>query len=195
MKHWKLIAALSTFALSGCSSDTVKNTLGLDRAAPDEYRVVSRPPLSVPPQFSLRPPSNSELPPSQVSASKQGQAIVLGGSNANGTPATTKAKANTSAKTNGADSQFLKNVGASTADPNIRSALTEQRFAVQEQKEETSWWNFWDGADEKKDPTVDAKKESERIQKTEDAGQPVTTGDTPDVKGRDTGVLGRIFGY
>src|SRR5471032_1132090 len=78
MKYSYTIAALSIAALSACSSNTVKDTLGLDRAAPDEFRVVSRPPLYVPPQFSLRPPSNADVSPNQLPADKKAQALMNG---------------------------------------------------------------------------------------------------------------------
>ncbi len=47
-----LIGCLMT--LSGCSN--VKKTLGFEKNAPDEYQVVSRAPLSLPPDFNLKPP-------------------------------------------------------------------------------------------------------------------------------------------
>lgn len=208
MRH-ATIAALSLLALSACSSNTVRDTLGLERSAPDEFRVVSRPPLSVPPQFTLRPPSNSDVSPNQLPADKKAQSLLNGGkADANGSlpadtavvPVTTtsgRGKKMTapaaSAKTNGADAQFLKNAGADHADHAVRDALVDEKFAVQEKKEESPWWDIF-SSDDKKDPMVDAKKESERIRKNEDEGKPVTNGDTPEVKGKDNGILNSILG-
>jgi len=202
MKQWRIIIAFGAVFLSGCSSDTVKSTLGLDRSAPDEFRVVSRPPLSVPPEFTLRPPANSDASPNQSSASSQAQSVILGGTGtADNAPApakvtkTTSRKTTASSGTSGADAAFLKDAGADQADPKIRDTLTEERYAKQEQKEETPWWDFWSSSDDKKESLVDPKKESDRIKKDADAGQPVTNGDTPEIKDRDTGLIGRIFGY
>src|SRR5437762_1614075 len=104
------IAAFGLVALTACSGNTVKTTLGLDRAAPDEFRVVSRPPLSVPPQFELKPPSATASAPNQLPADKQAQSVVLG----SGKPVA-ETKAGTSA-----ESAFLKRAGADTADPKVR---------------------------------------------------------------------------
>ncbi|KJS38300.1 MAG: hypothetical protein VR70_10355, partial [Rhodospirillaceae bacterium BRH_c57] len=53
-------AALAA-TLSGCGGG-VKETLGLNRQAPDEFQVVSRPPLAIPPEFKLRPPEPGAPP-------------------------------------------------------------------------------------------------------------------------------------
>jgi len=197
MKYGHSIIIASLLALTACSGNTVKTTLGLDRGAPDEFRVVSRPPLSVPPQFSLRPPgSAADSSLGQLPTSGQAKALMIGG-----TPAAdvTVGKATTPTATSKsrttAESEFLKNVGAGQADPMVRDKITEDRIIVQQQPEETSWWNIFSSSSAKKDPLVNANQESQRIKTNEDAGQPVTQGDTPVVKDRDTGLLGKIFGY
>ncbi len=207
MKYWTLAMAASAVALGGCTSSTVKDTLGLTRAAPDEYRVVSRPPLSVPPQFSLRPPSATDMPPGQIAASSQAESLMTG-SNANGslnantavTPVSTGkvgkiAKGKNDTGVNAADSQFLQNAGAGSANPHVRDELVEERYVKADEKDNAPWWDVFDWTADKKDPTVDAKKEATRIQQNEDEGKPVTDGKTPDVKARDTGLLGKIFDY
>lgn len=45
---------ISAAALSGCSNAT-KQKLGLAKQAPNEFMVMSRAPLSLPPEFDLRP--------------------------------------------------------------------------------------------------------------------------------------------
>ena len=79
----------------------------------------------------------------------------------------------------------------------MRDKIVEDQIAAQAPApEETSWYNFWSSSTPvKKDPLVNANQESQRIKTNEDAGQPVTTGDTPVVKQKDTGLLGKIFGY
>ena len=46
--------ALGALVLSGCSG--ARQTFGLDRKPPDEFSVVTRAPLAVPPEYQLRPP-------------------------------------------------------------------------------------------------------------------------------------------
>jgi hypothetical protein len=46
---------LATLLTTGCDT-TVQETLGLGKRAPDEFQVVRRAPLAVPPDYNLRPP-------------------------------------------------------------------------------------------------------------------------------------------
>lgn len=48
-------AVLLAGSLTGCDT-TVQETLGLGKRAPDEFQVVRRAPLAVPPDYNLRPP-------------------------------------------------------------------------------------------------------------------------------------------
>lgn len=208
MKHRHCIAAACLAALSACSSGSVKDTLGLNRAAPDEFRVVSRPPLSVPPQFSLRPPAAPGEAAGAVLADKKAEALVLGTGSGSGNtfmlqpgaadtavvPVT--AGSITHSKKETPESNFLQQAGVTGAHPNIRQVLEQDRAtATQPVEEEESWWKTLSVLPSKKDPTVDAKKEAERIRQNKDEDKPITEGETPEVKGRDTGVLGRILGY
>ncbi|SNB54006.1 Beta-barrel assembly machine subunit BamF [Arboricoccus pini] len=47
--------SLLTIGLAGCSS-TVQDAFGLSKRSPDEFQVVRRAPLVVPPDYRLRPP-------------------------------------------------------------------------------------------------------------------------------------------
>lgn len=46
-------------ALAGCGG--LGDALGLSKRPPDEFEVVAKKPLTVPPDFNLRPPSDEEL--------------------------------------------------------------------------------------------------------------------------------------
>ena len=52
MKKIVIILAL-TAMLGACSG--MKKTLGIEKEAPDEFMVMSRAPLSLPPEYNLRP--------------------------------------------------------------------------------------------------------------------------------------------
>ena len=56
------ILAVSVMTLAGC--DSFSSMLGLERHIPDETQVVTRPPLTLPPDYDLMPPGT----PSAVSA-------------------------------------------------------------------------------------------------------------------------------
>ena len=197
MNSARFAAVFSVLMLAACSGNTVKDTLGLTRAAPDEFRVVSRPPLSVPPQFNLRAPDATAAAPGQTPADQAAKSALTGQENTFILPAKENAAAApvaASAKPSSPEDNFLRKAGAAAADANIRNELIEERVTKQQEEEESSWWDILSTKPAKKDPTVDAKGEAERIQKNEDEGKPVTEGDTPEVKGKDTGILGRILG-
>lgn len=53
-----LFSAVALLALSACSTSDVKSSLGLRKSAPDEFAVISNPPLSVPPSFDMVTPTD-----------------------------------------------------------------------------------------------------------------------------------------
>jgi hypothetical protein len=215
MKYGRFCAGLtacSLLTLTACGGASgIRETLGIDNRAPDEFRVVSRPPLSVPPQFNLRPPSADARSPIIVPADKQARSIITG------TPAQSESdigydnsvdtavvpvesasidKNNAKNKVSTSNSSFLSKIGADKADPKVRGELVEQKLQAQEKKEEGSWWsNLNSSSTEKKDTLVNAEQESKRIKDNKAANKPVTEGQTPEVKDKDRGLLGNIFGW
>ncbi len=71
-------AAVTVFALSGCSD--FKQAIGSEKSVPDEFEVVVRPPLSLPPGFALRPgdePAGVSASDARASLSAGAQTIAL----------------------------------------------------------------------------------------------------------------------
>ena len=62
--------------LSGCQS-TAK-ALGMTKVVPDEFRVVTKAPLTVPPDYSLRPPTPGEPRPQELQPESAARAALLG---------------------------------------------------------------------------------------------------------------------
>ncbi len=60
MRHMMKISALALLGLtaSGCAS--ASKSLGLTKAAPNEFNILTKAPLVVPPEYSLRPPQIGE---------------------------------------------------------------------------------------------------------------------------------------
>jgi hypothetical protein len=66
------VAVLSVAAaslLAGCTD--VRRAIGLEQVAPDEFAVESRAPLTIPPEFDLRPPQPGAPRPQEKSANQQ----------------------------------------------------------------------------------------------------------------------------
>jgi hypothetical protein len=79
MKSVKIAAGLlivAGVALSGCQS--TKNALGLNKVVPDEFRVVTKAPLVVPPDYALRPPAPGEPRPQELQPESAARQALLG---------------------------------------------------------------------------------------------------------------------
>lgn len=63
--------------LAGCSG-SVQESLGLGKRQPDEFQVVRRAPLVLPPDFNLRPPAPGATGPATQDVSTQAQQILTG---------------------------------------------------------------------------------------------------------------------
>lgn len=186
-----------TLALAACTNAGVRDSLGLNREAPDEFVVVSRPPLSVPPEFELRPPRPGEAP-RVPTAESQARKQLLGTEKApteldDNAPESDTAVAPviTSDAATGATSNFLRKAGADTADGTIRDKLGQDMIAPPKVEAKSLYEEL--AGPETKEPVVDAKKEAERLRSNKDSGKPVTEGDVPNAKEKPDSVIDKIF--
>ena len=188
--HLSTIVMALLFAVSACSSD-MKANLGLKKDSPDEFRVLAAPPLTVPPDFDLRPPSaaGSSLTPGQASAKQ-----LLSGSVDNvGTPAPTESVKAT-ALPSGADQKLIEKAGASTANSSIRDIIAKDNQPVQDDKKGGFFKNLLSSGKSDDAPVVDAAAEKQRITDNTKNNKPVTTGDTPTVK-ENKSLWDKLFGH
>ena len=72
--------------LGGCAKGTVQDALGMSKRAPDEFAVVRRAPLIVPPDYDLRPPDPGAPRPNVGRTADQAR-VALTGSQAEPSPA------------------------------------------------------------------------------------------------------------
>lgn len=68
-----LIAAAG---LAGCTS--TRQALGMTKVTPDEFRIVTKAPLVVPPDYALRPPSPGEPRPQELQPESAARTALLG---------------------------------------------------------------------------------------------------------------------
>lgn len=71
-----LTIAASTLALGACSS--VRQGIGLTKVTPDEFLTVSTAPLTVPPEYGLRPPAPGQPRPQELAPESAARQILLG---------------------------------------------------------------------------------------------------------------------
>ena len=69
------VACLSaSLLLSGCTG--FRQAIGLDRVGPDEFAVESRAPLTIPPEFDLRPPQPGAPRPQEASSADKARRVI-----------------------------------------------------------------------------------------------------------------------
>lgn len=79
------VAALAAAAgLSTAACQSTSKALGMSKVTPDEFRVVSKAPLVVPPDYSLRPPAPGEPRPQELQPEYAARAALIGQANAAG---------------------------------------------------------------------------------------------------------------
>lgn len=108
-----LCILLAGVMLTGCSQG-VKKTLGLQRNNPDEFAVVERAPLTVPPNFDLVAPQPGAARPQESTPTNTARGLILSSQ-----PSEPKAIAGRSS----AENALLSGAGAAKADPKIRQEL------------------------------------------------------------------------
>ena len=72
-----VLAVLAAGLAGGCQT-TVQETFGIGKRAPDEFQIVRRQPLIIPPDATLRPPRPGEAGPATQSASSQAREVLTG---------------------------------------------------------------------------------------------------------------------
>ncbi len=73
----RVLLAASAVALAGCGS--VSDVVGTGKDAPDEFAIVTKQPLIIPPEFNLHPPRPGAAPTNQLSPTDSAQAALFSG--------------------------------------------------------------------------------------------------------------------
>jgi len=103
-------------ALAGC--DSFYRAIGKEKVIPDEFAVVSRAPLAVPPDYSLRPPRLGAQRPQEETTAEQARQTVFRAGDDN-KPALPPAAEQRSA----GETELLKQAGAGDAPKDIRQLI------------------------------------------------------------------------
>ena len=164
------LMAQVAICLESCSLQDARQTLGMGKQAPDEYLVVERAPLSLPPNFDLRPPAPGAIRDQYVELSRQAERILLG-----------LAEGSSSEHSTG-EMALLAGAGATNIDRGIRQIIDRENGAYMVEDDRfIDDLIFWEGHGED-DLIVDPVAEAERLRKNASAGLPVTYGESPTIK-------------
>lgn len=184
-----LLACAALVGLGGC--ETAKSVVGMQKQAPDEFEVVTRAPLSIPPDYGLRPPAPGAERPQDVAPRDEARRILLRNS---GNQVQTQAdEAVRSGRFSRGEAALLARAGAVDADPSIRQKVNQESTALADESDTiTQKLLFW------QDPpapgqVVNAEQESRRIREARAMGDPVNKGDVPVIERKEKGWLEGIF--
>ncbi len=184
----------ATLLLVGCGGGTVQDTLGLNKAAPDEFRVVSRPPLSVPDEFYLYPPDEAATRSPVTNTQDKARLLLTGQSGANDVQrleryqtrdmavsgddtavAVEAPQVTGSALPSGGESRFLQQLGTNKRDEAIRTSL-EQELKAKEAQDDGLLERLR-SPQRNQETIVNASKEQQRIRDNTKEGKPVNEGE------------------
>lgn len=185
-----LLLSACVFTLAAC--DSTKQALGIDgKKAPDEFAVLTKAPLIIPPDFSLRPPTPGQKSPRDEQARTSARSALFGNQSSNGVITQEEAaKAGTSA----GELALLRQAGAVDSDDSIRQIVNEETNSLAESdKSLIDRVMFWQTQPEY-GTVVDAKKEQKRIQENAALGNSAGDGEnTPIIERRKKALLEGIF--
>ena len=146
-----------TVVTSGCS--TVDEALGKTKSAPDEFEVVVRPPLTLPPNFNLNPENDTaEAPVSSTDAVSVSTRVL------------TK---NASTDASVFDALF----GTENRIAGIRELVNEETYGIQLERRLPVEIIF--GGQPNVGPNLDSQKEAIRLRKAFEKGHGITATPTP----------------
>jgi hypothetical protein len=186
-----VLAVIMAVGLGGCGQ--LRDALGQTKDPPDEFQVVARAPLSLPPNYDLRPPRPGAPRPQERSTTDAAAERILGRTarattaNANAVPAAPVVVNSIG------EARFRQQLGVDQAEPGIRETVDQETADyVYETQYPIDRLLFW-----KDDPApgvlLDATKEQQRLQENAALGRKPNEGEMPTISRRRVGLLQRLF--
>lgn len=157
------VLALAAVSLAGC--DTIRDAAGVTHRAPDEFAVVTKAPLIIPPDFNLVPPKPGAKAVNQPDPTADAQVTLFGDN-----PATVAQ--NMPGNFSDGEKLLLAYAGAANVDHGIRKRIDSDAAA---RLEEPGFFGSMFGADVDEGTPVDANAEKDRIDDSKAKGVPPGT--------------------
>ena len=174
----------SALLLAGCDNSSLSRTFGLTRDAPDEFMVTTRAPLSLPPDYNLRPPRPGAPRPQEQSEQSQAEEILV--------PQTALAGPRTGAPSAG-QAALLRQTGPG-APADIRRRVDQDARAERTDPSFIDKLLYWRKTD-RDGAVLDPMKESQRLKQNSALGQSQDTGTTPIIQERRKGWFQDLFSW
>lgn len=181
-----IFGAAAMLALTGCSD--LSKALGLVKTPPDEFTVVQGSPLTLPPDYELRPPrSPSDKPTTPTTTDKARQIVFRVADNKAQIP-----QGDSGPLTPG-EQVLLGKAGAAEIDPTIRQTVDKE--TAKENQRDTGFIDglmFWHD-DTPPDELLDAAGELQRLSENAALNKPVTEGSSPLIERTHRSTLEDLF--
>lgn len=174
--------AVPLLALASCGGDELSRTFGFSRDAPDEFKVTTRAPLSMPPDLTLRPPRPGAVRPQELTQRQQAESVLSPDAALGARPRT--------AITPG--QQALLAAAGPAAPADIRTKVEGESALDTQSRPLTDRLLFWKDAPAPGTP-VDPAREAARLRENAALGQPATSGDTPIIQRKRQGLFSTLF--
>jgi len=145
-------ALIAAAGLAGCQS--AGKALGMSKVTPDEFRVVTKAPLVVPPDFALRPPAPGQPRPQELQPESAARTALIG--------------ARESEVRSDGEKALVAKAGAEKADPLIRYVVDDEFGDVAHKDKGFAdrvmfWRSDKPAADQTTPAPVDAAAEQQRV--------------------------------
>lgn len=171
-----------TLVLASCGNGAdLSRTFGMTRDAPDEFMVTTRAPLSMPPDFSLRPPRPGAPRPMEQSEERQAEDTLV----------PQAALGTTQAGESPGQEALLQQAGPQVSNA-IRAKVDADARLDAANNGFVDQLLFW----RRTSPqgiVVDPQKEAQRLREDAALGESPETGDTPIIQPRKKGWLEGLF--
>tara|TARA_Y100001001_G_C8002583_1_gene306832 strand:+ start:1626 stop:2201 length:576 start_codon:yes stop_codon:yes gene_type:complete len=178
------LCAVSISLLSACSGGIAK-TLGIKgQSSPDEFKIVKHAPLEIPATLDLPKPQPGMQRPQEVSPQENVQRTLFGNNQTSQTSPVSEAantNMNASSTDRSLDESFMRKLGATQTDANIRQKLDEEYGTVGQHQVPVvkKIIHFPNNSENPVSSVVNAPKEAERLQSQIEKGAPLNEGDVP----------------
>jgi hypothetical protein len=158
------LAAIGGLALSMAGCESMRDAMGVSKQPPDEFAVVTKAPLIIPPDYNLRPPKPGAAPLNQVSPTESAQAALYSDD------PKTVASTITGSYSNG-EKMLMAQTGAAAATDSIRQQIAADNTNEQSAVESFTDHLLFGGGNSDQGNAVDADAEKARIDAAKN-GQP-----------------------
>ncbi|MBU6297557.1 MAG: DUF3035 domain-containing protein [Alphaproteobacteria bacterium] len=160
-------AVLVGVGMALCSCESIREAAGLEKNSPDEFAVLTKAPLVVPPDYNLMPPRPGAPPTNQTLPTEAAESALFGDDPA-------KVAAQIAGNYSQGERLLLAYAGIANADPNIRQELaSDNKAMVGADDSFTNQVLFWTGPKQNTAGTpVNADQAAAQIaaKKADDAG-------------------------